>query len=111
MLIIINLKVVNADWKEVWYHAVKRNRPITYFTSVLIPLEKRIRIPLKFTRRIRGVRWGQAKERNFNFQVLGRIGLREKIKIWHCLASLASPLEKQRWKKEKSTIFWIVTVS
>jgi hypothetical protein len=48
---------------------------------------------------------GQAKERNFDFQVLGRIGLREKIKIWLCLASLAPTLKKQRWKKEKSTGF------
>jgi hypothetical protein len=35
MSIIINLTVVNADWKEVWYNAVKRNWTITYFTSVL----------------------------------------------------------------------------
>jgi hypothetical protein len=32
--LIINLTVVNADWKEVWYNAVKRNWTITYFTSV-----------------------------------------------------------------------------
>jgi hypothetical protein len=100
--------VVNADWKGVWCNAVKRNWTITYFTSVLIPLEERIRMQLKFTRPIRDVcGGGQAKERNFNFQALGRIGLREKIKIWLCLA----PLEKQRWKKEKSTIFLIVPVS
>jgi hypothetical protein len=35
MSIIINLTVVYADWKEVWYNAVKRNWIITYFTSVL----------------------------------------------------------------------------
>jgi hypothetical protein len=34
MPIIINLTVVNADWKEVWYNAVRHNRNITYFTSV-----------------------------------------------------------------------------
>jgi hypothetical protein len=33
--LIINLTVVNADWKKVWYNAVKRNWTITYFTSVL----------------------------------------------------------------------------
>jgi hypothetical protein len=27
--------LVNAYWKEVWYKAVKRNRAITNFTSVL----------------------------------------------------------------------------
>jgi hypothetical protein len=32
--LIINLTVVNADRKEVWYNAVKRNWTITYFTSV-----------------------------------------------------------------------------
>jgi hypothetical protein len=37
--------VINADWKEFWYHAVKRNGTITYLTSVLIPLEERILIP------------------------------------------------------------------
>jgi hypothetical protein len=93
--------VVNADWKEVWYSAVKCNGNITYFTSVLIPPEERIRIPLKFNWRIRGMRWGRAKERNFNFQALGRIGLRQKIKIWLCLAPMAPPLEKQSWKKKK----------
>jgi hypothetical protein len=31
-----NLTVVNADWKEVWYNAVKRNWTITCFTSVLL---------------------------------------------------------------------------
>jgi hypothetical protein len=56
--LIINLTVVDAYWKEVWYNAVKRNWTITYFTLVLIPLEVRIRIPLKFTWGIRGVRWG-----------------------------------------------------
>jgi len=35
MPIIINLTVVYADWKEVWYNAEKRNWTITYFTSVL----------------------------------------------------------------------------
>jgi hypothetical protein len=35
MPIIISLTVVNADWKEVWSNAVKRNWNITYFTSVL----------------------------------------------------------------------------
>jgi hypothetical protein len=35
--LIINLiTVVNADWKEVWCNAVKRNWTITYFTSVLL---------------------------------------------------------------------------
>jgi hypothetical protein len=34
MPIIINLKVVYADWKEVWNYVVKRNWSITYFTSV-----------------------------------------------------------------------------
>jgi hypothetical protein len=34
MPIIINLTVVHADLKEVWYNAVKRNWSITYFTSV-----------------------------------------------------------------------------
>jgi tryptophan 2,3-dioxygenase len=63
--LIINLTVVNADWKEVWYNAVKRHWSITYFTSVLIPLEERIRIPLKFTWRIRGVRWGSSKGAKF----------------------------------------------
>jgi hypothetical protein len=33
--LIINLTLVNADWKKVWYNAVKRNWTITYFTSVL----------------------------------------------------------------------------
>jgi hypothetical protein len=37
MPIIINLTVVNADWKEVWYNAVKRNYTITYFTWVVKP--------------------------------------------------------------------------
>jgi hypothetical protein len=32
--LIINVTVVNADWKEVWYNAVKRNWTITYFISV-----------------------------------------------------------------------------
>ncbi len=32
---IINLTVVYADKKEVWYNAVKRNWTIAYFTSVL----------------------------------------------------------------------------
>jgi hypothetical protein len=54
---------------------------------------------------------GQAKERNCNFRTLGRIGLREKIKIWLCLAALAPPLEMQSWKKEKSTTFFVVPVS
>jgi hypothetical protein len=31
----MNLTVVNADWKEVWYNAVKRICTITYFTQVL----------------------------------------------------------------------------
>jgi hypothetical protein len=31
-----NLTVVNADWKAIWYNAVKRNWAITYFTLVLI---------------------------------------------------------------------------
>jgi hypothetical protein len=31
-----NLTGVNADWKEVWYNALKRNWAITYFTLVLI---------------------------------------------------------------------------
>jgi hypothetical protein len=53
--LIIHLTVENADWKEVWYHAVKRNGTITYFTSLLIPLEERIRMQLKFTRPIRDV--------------------------------------------------------
>jgi hypothetical protein len=53
---------------------------------------------------------GQAKERNFNFLSLVKIGLRKKIKFWLCLAPLATPLEKQRWKKEKSTGFFIVPV-
>jgi hypothetical protein len=104
--------VENADWKEVWYHAVKSNSTITYFTAVLIPLEERILIPhsnLPGEYAVCG--GGQAKERNFNFQALGRIGLREKIKIWLCLAPLTPPLEKQRWKNEKSTIFLIVPVS
>jgi hypothetical protein len=35
MPIIINLTVVYADRKEVWYNVVKRNWTITYFTSVL----------------------------------------------------------------------------
>jgi hypothetical protein len=35
--LIINLTVVNTDWKEVCYNAVKRNWTITYFTSVLTP--------------------------------------------------------------------------
>jgi hypothetical protein len=104
--------VVNAVWKEVWYHAVKRHCTITYFTSVLIPLEERILIPhsnLPGQYAVCG--GGQAKERKFNFQALGRIGLREKIKFWLCLVPLAPPLEKQRWKKEKSTGFLFVPVS
>jgi hypothetical protein len=36
MPIIINLTVVNADWKEVWNNEVKRSWSITYFTSVLL---------------------------------------------------------------------------
>jgi hypothetical protein len=32
---VINLTVVNVDWKEVWYNALKRNWTITYFTLVL----------------------------------------------------------------------------
>jgi len=35
MPIIVNLTVVYADSKEVWYNEVKRNWTITYFTSVL----------------------------------------------------------------------------
>jgi hypothetical protein len=31
MPIIINLTVVNADWKEVLYNALKRNWTVTYF--------------------------------------------------------------------------------
>jgi hypothetical protein len=31
--LIINLTVVNAAWKEVWYNAVKRNYTITYFLT------------------------------------------------------------------------------
>jgi hypothetical protein len=34
--LIINLTVVNADWIEVLYNAVKLNWTITYFTSVLL---------------------------------------------------------------------------
>jgi hypothetical protein len=107
----INLIVVNAYWKEVWYYAVKSNSTITYFTAVLILIEERIRIPLKFTRRLRGVQWGSSKGAKCYFQALGRIGLRKKIKIWLFLAPLTPPLEKQRWKKEKSTLFLIVPVS
>jgi hypothetical protein len=37
-----NLTVVNADWKAIWYNAVKRNWAITYyFTSVLIPCNEK----------------------------------------------------------------------
>jgi hypothetical protein len=62
MPIIIHLTVVNAYWKEVWCNAVKGSWTINYFTSVLIPLEERILIPLKFNCRIRGVRrWGSSK--------------------------------------------------
>jgi hypothetical protein len=38
--LIINLTLVNVDWKEVLYNAVKCNWTITYFTSVL-PLKIR----------------------------------------------------------------------
>jgi hypothetical protein len=31
----INLTVVNADWKEVWYNAAKRSWSITYRISAL----------------------------------------------------------------------------
>jgi hypothetical protein len=42
-----NLTVVNADWKEVGYNAVKRNWAITYyFTSVLIPGNENEKIDL-----------------------------------------------------------------
>jgi hypothetical protein len=47
--LIINLTVVNADWKEVWYNAVKRNWTITYFTSVLIIFQRKVlwQMPIK----------------------------------------------------------------
>jgi hypothetical protein len=35
MPIIINLTAVNANWKEVWQNALKRNGTLAYFTSVL----------------------------------------------------------------------------
>jgi hypothetical protein len=52
--LIINFTVVNADWKEVWYHAVKLNWTITYFTSVLVNL-----LPLKIRQPVKDFRWLQ----------------------------------------------------